>query len=399
MSLEIKNILGATLDIFFVGILLFQLFYIFSVVIITLRTKRKILNEEKCQEKISIIIPLFDSENTIDKCLDSILQNDLLLIESIVVVLDHCNDCSGEKIKIYKKKFRELGINFIILDLPDKITGKVNAIKYGVGFIKVKNLLLIDADIILEKNAINKLLCFHLKNNNLFSSCLIYPYQQEQNGFIARIICQDRLYRQNIIKTVKNEYDVANFPGSIGIVNVDKYKKFLFSGFLEDLTASFHIMGVEEKIAILPIILAYEVERKSLKGLFFQRVRWSIGNIENIPLLLKTVVLEKKIIKKFLIISYPLMWYVQHYLITLGIILTVCWSPKLIWLLPLFLYFLQIIISNILAGKKYSYTILEIVGHCLFFPLVISSAFIGGVILIMKNRKLYFKNKLLFKRI
>ncbi len=396
---EIQTTLGIILDTFFVAILLFQLFYIIETIIIIIAAKSAPLAAGSVNEKISIVIPLFNSENTIDKCLDSVLQNDLSLINSLIIILDHCDDGSGDKACAYEEKFKKLGINFLILNLPDKVTGKVNAIKHGIGLVETKNILLVDADIILKKDAINKLLNFHLSNNNSFSSCLVYPYQQTKNSFISRIICQDRLYRQNIVKTVKNKYGVANFPGSVGIVNVEKYKKFLFSGFLEDLTASFHIMGVEEKIVILPLILAYELERESLKGLFFQRVRWSIGNIENIPLLIKTIRAEKSWFKKFLMASYPLMWYVQHYVIILGIILALFFAWKLIWLLPLILYFSQILISDILARKNYNCTLLEIIGHCLLFPFIITAALVGGIILILRNKKLYFRNKLLFKRI
>lgn len=399
MFLEIKTILEIILVVLFLSILLFQLFYIFNVLIITWRAEKETAKEEKINEKISIVIPLFDSEKTINKCLESILQNDISLLESVIIVLDHCNDDSGSKAYSYAEKFKKLGINFLISNLPDKIGGKVNAIKQGINLTNVKNILLIDADIILQKEAISKLLCFHLSNNNSFSSCLIYPYQSGKNNYISNIICQDRLYRQNIIKIVKDKYGVANFPGSVGIVNVEKYKNFLFSGFLEDLRASFNIMGVKEKITIMPSILAYEFERESLKGVFFQRMRWSIGNIENIPLLIKTIISEKNYLKKFLIASYPLMWYVQHYFIVLGIILTLFFTFKIIWLLPLILYFWQIIISNILARKNYNSSPQEIISHCLLFPFIITAALFGGIALIIKNKKLYFKNSLLFKRI
>lgn len=394
-----KTILEVILNAIFIGILSFQLFYIINIIIIVLRKKPWVQEVGEINKKISIVIPLFNSERTIDKCLDSILQNNLFLVESIIIILDHCDDGSDYKAYSFVKKFKEMGVDLIISNIPSDITGKVNAIKYGIGFTKLKDILLIDADIILKKDAIEKLLNFHLYNNNSFSSCLIYPRQQAKNNFISRLICQDRLYRQNIIKTVKDKYGTANFPGSVGIVNIEKYKNFLFSGFLEDLSASFHIIGVKEKIVIMPEVLAYEFERQSFKGLFFQRLRWSIGNIENVPLLIKTIISEKILLKKILIASYPIMWYVQHYAIILGIILAIFLPFKLIWLLPMILYFVQIVISNALAGDNYNYKILEIISHCLIFPLIITAALFGGIALILKNKKLYFKNKLLFKRI
>jgi len=67
--------------------------------------------------------------------------------------------------------------------------------------------------------------------------------------------------------------------------------------------------------------------------------------------------------------------------------------------MPLILYFSQILISDILARKNYNCTLLEIISHCLLFPFIITAAFAGGLALIIKNKKLYFRDKLLFKRI
>lgn len=396
---EVHIILEIILIISFVGVIFFQSFYIFSILEIIFKIKKSKQIDCLIKEKISIIIPVFNSEKTIDRCFNSILQNNLSSVKSLIIVLDHCDDNSSVRVYSYINKFKTRGVEFLILNLPERTSGKVNAIKYGISFVDVKNIFLLDADIMLTENAIIKLLHFHLSNNNSFSSCLVYPYQKDKHSFVSNLICQDRLYRQNIIKIVKNKYGVANFPGSIGIVNTEQYKKFLFSGFLEDLTASFHILGVKEKIAIMPLVLAYEFERETLKGLFLQRARWSIGTIENMPLLIKTVILEKDILKKILITSYPLMWYVQHYFIVTGIFLILFSSLKLIWIFPLVLYFVQIIISNISAKKKYDYKILEIISHCLIFPIVITGALIGGALLILKNKKFYFKDSILFKRI
>lgn len=391
-------ILETVFQIFLFVIIFFQLFFIINVLFINIVVKQE-KRDSNIKEKISVLIPLLNSERTIGECLNSILNNDVSLVESVIIVLDHCVDRSADVAASFVKKFNVLHINLIITNLPNNITGKVNGIKHGIDFSKTKNILLLDADIILKNNAVSELLHFHLINENSFSSCLVYPHQAQQANLISKIICQDRLYRQNIIKTIKNKYGVANFPGSIGIVDIKKYKPFLFSGFLEDLTASFHVMGIKDKISILPMVLGYEMERESLKGVFFQRVRWSIGNIENIPLLTKTIIREKSILKKILIFSYPTMWYLQHYAISMGLIFTIFFPENYIFLLPLILYIIQIILSNLIAKESYNTSITELVGHCLLFPFIISGALISALVLIIKNKKLYFKNDLFFKRI
>jgi len=384
---------------FLIIICAFQVFYIFNILVSCVPHKELSKEKDFSKKNLSIVIPLFNSEKTIGSCLNSILKNDLSLIDKVVVVLDHCIDASNNRVLELMGNFRESGIELVALTLPEGLSGKISAIKQGIKIIRTKNVLLLDADIILEPDAVEKLFSFHTREENLCSSCLIYPLRMDNRTSLTQgIIHQDRLYRQNILKLVKNRYGLANFPGSIGIVNIENYRKFFKEGFLEDLSASFNIIGEGNKISILPKVLAYEMERESIQGVFLQRTRWSIGNIENTPLLFKTVFATEGLAKKFIVASYPIMWYWQHYAIVVGAGLSIFFGQ---WqgVLPLLLYFIQIIISSWLGHKKYLFNFFEILAHCIIFPFIITTALFSAIWLVIINRKFYFKNNILFNRI
>jgi cellulose synthase/poly-beta-1,6-N-acetylglucosamine synthase-like glycosyltransferase len=385
--------------IFLIIVLTFQVFYIFNILVFCITRKELLKKNNFSKKELSIIIPLLNSEKTIGSCLDSILKNNLSLIDKVVVVLDHCIDGSNSKVLGLVDNFRESGTELIVITLPNGLSGKISAIKQGIKIIRTKNILLLDADIILEPGAIEELFNFHTKEENLCSSCLVYPFRINKGiSLVQGIIHQDRLYRQNILKLVKSEYGLANFPGSIGVVNIENYKKFFKEGFLEDLSASFNIIGEGNRISILPEILAHEMERESILGVFLQRTRWSIGNIENIPLLFKTIFATKGLAKKSVVVSYPIMWYWQHYAIVAGVGMLIFFGQWQ-WLLPLLLYFIQIIISSWLGRKKYSFYFFEILVHCIIFPFIITTALFGAIWMVILNKKFYFKNNTLFNRI
>jgi glycosyltransferase involved in cell wall biosynthesis len=387
------------LYLIFLIIILLQSFYLCnSLFLIFLKNRKEKFNNKNNKSKISIIIPLFNSEATIGKCLDSIIKSNFSLISKIVIVDDHSEDESIMVVNSRREEFLSRNINFKIISLLKEKKGKVQAIKEGIKHIHTKNVLLLDADIILKNNTIKELLDFHINKNNVYSSCFIYPYQKNEN-LISQIINNDRIYRQNILKNVKNFYEVANFPGSLGIVNINRYKKNLSSGFIEDLTATYCIINSGEKISILPKVLAYEIDRYSFIGVFLQRIRWTLGNIQNIPLLIKTITKSSKLLIKVLIFSYPVMWYLQHYVIVLGILIFLFVKFDYFWLLPFLMYFLQILVSSFYSRRAYRNSLKGVLLHSLFFPFIITLSLIGSVIFLLVEKNFYFRTNILFKRI
>ena len=56
--------------------------------------------------KLSVIIPVYNVENYIEKCLDSVINQTLQDIE-IIIVNDGSTDSSKEKIEKYLKKYQD----------------------------------------------------------------------------------------------------------------------------------------------------------------------------------------------------------------------------------------------------------------------------------------------------
>lgn len=352
-------------------------------------------------EPVSIVIPLFNSAATIGLALESILRNDLRLLSKVVVVHDRCVDGSEAIAEGYVERFRARGVPLDVVALPAGRAGKVDGLLFGSAHAASDLLLLMDADIVLAPTAVAELLAFRRRSAAIYACCLIYPYQAtgESHSLTSQIVCNNRLYRQGVIQAVKNLHRVANFPGGFQLVHFPRYRELLAHGFLEDLSATYEVLARGGDIAVLPRVLAYEVERTTLRNLFLQRVRWTIGAIQHLPTQLRTARKRGPLPEKLLVNSYHMMWEFQHYAIVLGVAAAAAGPPG--WpafLAPLVLYGAQILRSASLARPYYRNSPAGVVLHCLVFPAIISAALVGSCALLLKNRRFFFHSAALYRR-
>ena len=385
---------------FLIIVVVYQLFYLFGAIIISFqKNNKKIKTNRNIEEKLSVVIPLFNCKNTINKTLKSVIDNNLNLLNKIIIVNDNSTDGSALAVENFIKNYPN-NDKFIFINLNRGRIGKVETILTGLKYIKTENILLLDADIILEKNAIERLYQFHIENNNFCTSCLVYPYRDSStNVLTSQIIGNDKLYRQNILKLVRDVFGVANFPGCIGIVSVADYKKYFRTCFLEDLKATYKIIEYGKHISVLPVPLAFEVERQSFKGLFLQRTRWTLGSIYCFGTLVRAIIKSKNFIKGIILMSYPIMWHLQHCMIIFGLIILFFNYKYWVFSIPLMLYFLQILLSTYKGRLLFKNSFIGICLHCILFPVISTLSLFGAIYNLILKRSFYFTSESLFERI
>jgi cellulose synthase/poly-beta-1,6-N-acetylglucosamine synthase-like glycosyltransferase len=378
----------------------FQLYYLILSFCVRIAPRGAPLSPPDATGKISVVIPVFNSAATLERCLASLLANDLAYVSDIVLALDRCTDASAAVGRSFVAPFAARGVPLELIELPKSRAGKVAGLLIAGQQMRSGTALLMDADIILEPTALAELLTFHRAFGQPFSSCLIYPHQDAgPSTLTTHVICNNRLYRQSVLQSVKNLFGVANFPGGVQMVEFVRYRELLVDGFLEDLTATYQVLATGGEIKVLPRVLAYEIERQTIAGLFLQRLRWTIGAIQHLPTQIRTARLQRSIPRKILVNSYHVMWEFQHYVIALGVV-AAPWSPHAwpLLLTPFGLYVLQIGRSVTLTRAQYRNSAAGALLHCLVFPLVISAALVGSVLVLIKQRSYFFGTTLLYRR-
>ena len=101
--------------------------------------------------KISVIVPVYNTEKYIKKCLDSLVNQTMKNIE-IIVVNDGSNDHSEEIIKDYENKYPEM-----VKYYKKENGGLPSARNYGLEKAKGEYIAFVDSDDYIDKELFSKL--------------------------------------------------------------------------------------------------------------------------------------------------------------------------------------------------------------------------------------------------
>lgn len=145
--------------------------------------------------KISIIVPMYNSESTIGKCIESILQQTLSELEVILV-----NDGSTDNTLDICKKYSKIDSRIVVVSQENK--GLISARKRGVEISSADLIGFVDSDDWIEKDMYENL--YEIYNNyhvDVVSSGIFRDYIEEQytNEVLDNF---EQGYYENINKTV-----------------------------------------------------------------------------------------------------------------------------------------------------------------------------------------------------
>lgn len=165
-------------------------------------------------KNVSIIIPAYNSQKTIYKCINTIKKNNKNLSKEIIVVNDGSTD-STLKI-LYKIKNIKI-INFKIN------RGAGYARQYGAKIAKNDLLCYIDSDIFVSKNSIKKLITKFISKKNVGSVGAIQKaVNLNKKNWTSNFVCLKSCYG---FEKVKKEIEFSVVHSEFSLIS----KKFLFS--------------------------------------------------------------------------------------------------------------------------------------------------------------------------
>lgn len=169
---------------------------------------------------ISIIVPVYNVENYLKECLDSILTQSFSGSCEIVCVNDGSTDNSLEILKLYK----EITKNIVIIDQKNK--GLSGARNTGLKNAKGKYVMFLDSDDYLKNNNVLSLLYDEIEKYDLDFVIADFEYVYEDKGKNYRIKRNERI--KNRVMMGIELYDIGIKTKSIMSVVWNKLYKRAF---------------------------------------------------------------------------------------------------------------------------------------------------------------------------
>ena len=247
------------------------------------RNKKLDWRVKKYRPVISVLIPAFNEEKVIERCLNSVTANRYKNFEIIVI-----NDASTDNTAtLVKKIIKEKPNKNIKLINRKKNYGKASGLTYALKkHAKGELVMVLDGDAAIAHDALRKA-TNHFVNDKV--SGLAANVRVIEDKTILNLL---QRFEYLISYRAKKFYSVAGaelIVGGVGSVYrreiVKKFGYYSDDSWTEDIGLSMKIAASGSKnnrLIYAMDVIAYTESVESLRGLFTQRYRWKLGNLQNL---------------------------------------------------------------------------------------------------------------------
>ena len=229
---------------------------------------------------ITIIVPAYNEESGIQRTMDSLIEADYPH-KQIIVVDDGSTDQTYAIASTYvNKSSRSNAISVI----TKRNGGKSSALNYAIRFSKGEILVIVDADSIIEKNALKELVNEFKRCHNVVAVAGRIKVLNRQN-ILTNCVELELLVGIYLLRPLFNLLGVIMIvPGAIGafskkvIVQRGLYNKDTFT---EDFDLTVKLLKSGGSVTAADS-MSYTDVPVSIKGFYKQRMRWYRGNFQTL---------------------------------------------------------------------------------------------------------------------
>jgi cellulose synthase/poly-beta-1,6-N-acetylglucosamine synthase-like glycosyltransferase len=224
---------------------------------------------------VSIIVPAYNEEKTIGKCLESIFNQDYIGEMEIIVVNDGSSDRTAEIVPEYPVKFIDLKVN----------GGKANALNRAIEDAKGDILIFTDSDSYMSANAVDSLVkCLNANDDAQMVAGNVFIHDDHGKKRIMTYFQMiEYLVEQEITRYLQGlGGNILVCPGPLTAVRrkVCDIVQFSDETIVEDADFTVKVLKNSMKIIQEPEAKVYTNAPETLRAWYKQRKRWWYGNLQ-----------------------------------------------------------------------------------------------------------------------
>jgi len=266
------------LSLVYLGYMFIALYFLSLFLLLYKRNKKTMFQypTSKKTYSVSVIVPAFNEESTIEKTVMAILRSDYKGLREVVVVDDGSRDNTLKIVKKLSRKYKKVKVF-----TKENKGSKADALNFGLKKASGELVAVVDADSYVRKDSISKLAAYFDDKKVGVATCPILV--RNTNNFIEKL--QAIEYR--IIAFTRKLLDYVDAiyvtPGPLALYRKSVLKEiegFDTKNLTEDIEATWHLTSKGYKRrACLATEVTTTVPSKYFDW-FRQRKRWNIGGLQ-----------------------------------------------------------------------------------------------------------------------
>lgn len=237
---------------------------------------RNYVGKRKWEPFVSVIIPVYNEEKEIGRCIESVLNLDYPKNKLEVIVVDDCStDNSYEVAKTYEK----YGVK--VLRTPKNGGCAAKTKNYGAKFAKGEVLAFLDSDSFVEPDTLKKMLPYFEEGVGAVTPAVRIWKPKTLMEQLQYIEYETILFLRRILMAVEAVYVT---PGPFSIFRRDAFEAvggFDNSSLTEDHEIALHLQAKGYKIRSTFDATVHTIPPKDIWGWIKQRTRWLRGGLYN----------------------------------------------------------------------------------------------------------------------
>lgn len=227
---------------------------------------------------VTVIIPCYNSEKTIVRCMESIYALEYPKKLEVIAVNDASTDSTLKKLKALKKRFPSLQV------ISHSVNqGKARSLNLAISKAKGEVVACIDSDTYPAKDALLKMVA--LFNDRKVGAVTALVCVEKPKNFVQKIQEIEYYVAFGFWHTALAELDgLIVTPGPMSVYSkkaLDEIRGFDEGNITEDMEIALHLQDAGYKIRITTDAVVHTDVPASWNTLFKQRLRWLRGKIFN----------------------------------------------------------------------------------------------------------------------